>query len=144
MLRLMVFCLLIGHSGTAIAQEQTARMADCLVQSTTGADRVGLARWIGFAIAAHPSVASRVAIPQISIDETDNEIGTLMTDLLTVHCAAQTRAALEADGEIAFENAFAVLGDVAMQEAMMSDAVNARIMGFMRYVDENKLRSLFD
>ena len=67
-----------------------------------------------------------------------------MTDLLRVQCPAQARATLEADGEIAFENAFAVLGEVAMQEAMMSDAVNARIMGFMRYVDENKLRSLFD
>jgi hypothetical protein len=67
-----------------------------------------------------------------------------MTDLLRVHCPAQARAALEADGEIAFENAFAVLGEVAMQEAMMGDAVNARIMGFMRYADGNKLLGLFD
>lgn len=122
------------------AQTAATKLGDCLVASTTGADRVALARWIGFAIAAHPSIKDSIAVPATSLNESDRDIASLVTQLMTVNCVNEARDAMN-DGEngVAIEQAFEVLGQVAMSEIMMNEDVNFRIAGFVKYLDESAL-----
>lgn len=103
-----------------------------------------LVRWIGFSVAAHPSMAANIAIPQVSVDQTNEQVGALVTDLLAVRCREQTVAAYAEDGDVAIENAFKVLGEVAMAEAMMDASVAGRMNGFLNHLDADRLNPLFE
>jgi len=132
----VILLCLASIGGYAQGQTATARMAECLIASTTGADRVALARWVGFAVIAHPSIRESVAIPKQVVDSSDVETAELITQLMTVRCLKETRnAAKENDSSI--EDAFKVLGQVAMQEIMMDGSVDARIGAFIEYIDES-------
>lgn len=119
------------------AQGAGSSLAECLVSQTTGADRVGLARWIGFAIAAHPSISRSVAIPEEAVERTDMQIGHLLTVLLTDRCKDEALYAFRDGGNGAFESAFEALGRVAMSEVMMDNEVNSALTKFLDYVDSS-------
>ena len=142
MVRLTPFLLLFWSIGLgeANAQDATRKMGECLVSSTTGADRIALVRWIGFSIAAHPALAENLAITPSAINAADVEVAQLFTDLITVRCRQQTIEAYAADGDSAVEGAFRVLGEAAMMEATTAPDVGERMNGFLKHLDE----SLFD
>ncbi|OAN71763.1 hypothetical protein A8B83_11035 [Rhodobacteraceae bacterium EhC02] len=100
-----------------------------------------MARWIGFAIIAHPSVSENVAVPKVVIDQSDQEIAELLTQLMTDRCRAQSIASL-AESDASFENAFEVLGAVAMEELMRDKAVEARITAFAALIDESRFSGM--
>ena len=132
----LLLCANVAH-----AQNASDRLASCLVSSTTGADRVELARWVGIAIVAHPSIRDSIAVPKQVIDQSDIVIAELVTQLLTVRCRDESRDAVD-ESYSGIEAAFGALGQVAMAELMMDEAVEERIMGFIDYVDDSALSAL--
>ncbi|WP_339758819.1 hypothetical protein [uncultured Sulfitobacter sp.] len=136
-----LFAMFCSISTFAYSDTTTDKLGSCLVNSTTGSDRVALARWIGFAIISHPSIRDSVAIPRLAIDVSDREIAELMTDLITVRCLDEARPAF-ADGGSVFEDAFTALGQVAMQELLMNQDVDARISAFAEYLEDSTFEVL--
>ena len=59
--------------------------------------------------------------------------------LLAEDCPEKTKKALKEDGSIAIENAFRLVGEVAMQELMTNQNVSMSIANFEKYVDKKKL-----
>lgn len=135
--------LFLASFGTqANAQDIGQRLANCLISQTTGSDRVALARWIGFSIAAHSSIARSVAIPEETLEQSDKRIANLLTELLTQRCVDETRAVFLVGGDAAMESAFDALGRVAMSEVMLDQNVNSSLTRFLNHVDESEFKGL--
>lgn len=130
--------LVFGATQTG-AQTASNRLGDCLVQSSTGAQRLALVRWIAFAIVAHPSVRDSVAVPNQVIDDTDKEIARNFTELLTIACRSESRDAMREGGK-SIQLAFEVFGRIAMQELMNNPDVDTRIEGFLNHLNEEDFR----
>ncbi|MCK8514766.1 hypothetical protein M0534_00265 [Methylonatrum kenyense] len=135
----LIFGLLMSTS--ASAQTASERLGNCLVQSSTGAQRIILARWIGLALLAHPSVRDSVAVPNQVVNETNRDAARTFTHLISEACRTQSSDALR-EGVGAFEAAFEVLGEIAMQEITSDADVDARLMGFLDYMNEDDFRFL--
>ncbi|MBN8446793.1 MAG: hypothetical protein J0M22_15125 [Gammaproteobacteria bacterium] len=115
-----------------------------MVDAITGKERKQLATWIFFAMAAHPDIkefGNVTAEDQASIDRT---IGVLVTRLLTETCAAQLQAGYKEGGQLAIQNAFELLGKVAMQELMTNRNVMVSVEGYANFIDEKKLESVLN
>jgi hypothetical protein len=125
------------------AQHSAENLGNCLVGNTTGKERILLARWIGYGIAAHPAVSDSMAVPKSSVERTDQEMGKLVSALILERCIVETSAALATDGNAALEQAFATLGEVAMNELMGASEVNAQMMGFVDHLNKEGLEQLY-
>lgn len=117
-------------------------LANCLVMNTSGADRVLLIRWVVFAFAAHPEAGRAVAVDPAQVGPTNLAVADLFMALLTERCPAETRAAFQAEGQMAFESAFGVLGEVASQELTLAPEVTAAMTGFLGHIDEARLAAV--
>lgn len=143
-MRFILVVLFFAAFGGAQANSQDLgqRLANCLIAQTTGSDRVALARWIGFSIAAHASIARSVAIPEETLEQSDKRIANLLTELLTQRCVAETRAVFLVGGDAAMESAFDALGRVAMSEVMLDENVNSSLTRFLNHVDESAFKGI--
>lgn len=114
-------------------------MANCLVGNTSADDRVVLMRWMILSFAAHPVAGEGITMPEGAVDQVSQQVAAMFTTLLTQTCVAETKAAFAAEGAVAFEGAFGVLGQVAAQDLSMSPEVNGVMIDFMRYIDQSAL-----
>ena len=137
---LIIMSFLAMFSLPAIADTQT--LGTCLVDSLTGKERKQLAKWIYFAIAAHPEMVSFSNITNDDRIETDKHIGDLVTRLLVEDCASEVKVARKTD-PLALQKAFELVGKVAMQELMNNQSVKTAISNYVKYADQNKINALF-
>lgn len=121
----------------------TDDLARCLVRATTEGERVDLVRWIVAAITVHPGVKGMVGISDNRRTAETKQAADLFGELVAVRCKNETRDAINFEGESAFEAAFAVLGEVAMQTLMGDAAVNAEMTKLGEMLDQDMLESLF-
>jgi hypothetical protein len=144
-LRLILLSLLLATAAfSAHAQEPTESLSRCLADNTSGRDRKDLARWVFFAMAAHPEIkqyASSELGP--ASEEAHKTMAATVTRLLADSCPAQTRAAFKQGGSKAIEVAFQTLGQLAMQELMSNQEVNASMSKFEKLLDQTKLQRVF-
>ncbi len=139
LIAVMIACLL---SSSVQAGRAANILGVCLTDSMTGRERKNLAKWIFFAIAAHPEIKSYSRVTETDQDQTNQLVGKLITRLMTEDCPAQAKAALKKDGAAALEQAFGLVGQVAMQELMTDNAVSQSISGFENYLDQAKFIEL--
>ena len=116
-------------------------LGTCLADSLTGKERKNLAKWIYFAIAAHPEMSSYSIIKQEDRVKIDKYVGTLITRLLTEDCASEFKSVRKAD-PIALGKAFEFVGHVAMQELMNNQDVETSINSYYPYVDQKKIQAV--
>jgi hypothetical protein len=136
-----LFSLLL-LSQAALAGPYTDDLAKCLVASTTQADRVALARWIFISFSAHPSVAPISSVKAADIESANAEVGDMFMKLLTASCREKAKIALRYEGSAAIQLSFQVLGQVAGMELASSPDVQARMSGFAKHVDEQKIKDM--
>lgn len=115
----------------------------CLSDSLNGKERKKLARWIYFGMSAHSSIKQYASATPSDYDSMNKYLGKLITRLLTSDCPETASAAWDADGSNAFEYAFGVVGQVAMQELMAEPAVNQALGGFEKYLDKDMFNQIF-
>ncbi|EWH10397.1 hypothetical protein DS2_07988 [Catenovulum agarivorans DS-2] len=120
----------------------TQQLGTCLVDSLNGKERKDLAKWIFFAMSAHPEIQPFAKVTNKDLDGTNRFVGGLITRLLTSDCPSQAKAALQESGSLAIQNAFRLVGEVAMQELMTNQQVTATIGAFEKYVDQAKMAEL--
>jgi len=117
-------------------------MAKCLVSSTTDADRTLLVRWIFATTALHPDLATIASVTPAQRDAMNQDAAKLLERLLTVTCRQQTREALKNEGNIALQQSFQVLGQVAMRSMMTNPAVARGFESLGKHLDEKKMQDL--
>lgn len=118
-------------------------MSKCVVRSTSPADQKDLVLWIFGAISAHPDAAVYVSMTQPQRDALTLKAAGMMQRLLTIDCRKEAVAALKYEGMPAIQQAFGVLGQVAMQGLMSHPAVGKNMEVLGAAVDEQKMGDLF-
>ncbi|AKH68294.1 hypothetical protein IMCC21906_00601 [Spongiibacter sp. IMCC21906] len=69
-------------------------------------------------MSAHSMIKPCSNVSESEIDNSNQYAGRLITRLITEDCPEQVRTASEVMGSAAFEQAFKVVGELAMQELM--------------------------
>ena len=112
----------------------TDDLSNCLADNLTGKERKSLAKWIFFAMAAHPEISSYSSATQEDVLSSDKYVGKLITRLLTVDCQDKVRLAHSSD-PLALQRAFEFVGQVAMQELMTNENVTKAITNYGQFAD---------
>jgi hypothetical protein len=131
--------MLIGTP--AFSQAPADALSSCMVDNLNGKERKSLAKWIFFAIGAHPDIKSYMQATPADMRASDEYVGSLITRLLTVDCPAPLKAAYAAN-PASLENAFGVVGEVAMQELMTNEDVNKTLTNYVHFTDTDKIDKL--
>ena len=136
-MKLRVLCLLVllGLSSTAAAGPFNDKLAICLVESTSPAEKTTLMRWIFGAMSRHPQVKDLSQVTQAQADQMNKAVAELFVALLGDRCATETAQAVKYEGPAVISSSFEVLGKVAMQGLMTEPAVNEYISGLNDNVD---------
>jgi hypothetical protein len=117
-------------------------LGKCMVESTSQADRNAMVRWMFASVAKHPAMKDVVAVSPEQIDAANKVMAELMMRLLTKDCREQAKAALRADGPVAMQGSFQLLGQVAGREMFTDPEVGKSIAGLSRHLDEAQLKAL--
>ena len=139
--KFLTFLVALFISGPALSQTSTDALSTCLGDSLTGKERKSLAKWIFFAIAAHPEIKSYSNVGPNDIKISDEYMGKLITRLLTVDCPSKLKMAYSSD-PASVQRAFEVVGRVAMQELMTSQEVQKAITNYAQFADTAKINKL--
>ena len=129
-------------SQPVLAGPYSDELADCLVRSTSDADKSYLVTWLFAAAALHPAVSSIASVSDAKRDELNRNAAKIVERLLTESCRSETRNALKHEGSGAFEQSFRVLGQVAGRQLFSDPAVAKSITDFANYLDQQKLKAL--
>lgn len=142
MLRMFIVAFILTVPTVAQAQEPADALKRCLADNTSGKDRKDLAKWVFFAMAAHPEMKQYLdANLAAAADESSKTMAALTTRLLTDSCANEVKAAMKTgQGAQAVSLAFEALGKLAMNELMTDKAVQDAMGSFARYVDQTRLK----
>lgn len=145
---MMIAALLAGTvPALALAQAQTADTAArtlgaCLVEKSTGGDRIAMMRWMATAILAAPQLTDLASVTAAAREKADRGAAEVWTRLLTVDCFSQAQAVTKDNPAIGFRVAGESLGRVAMQELMTSPQTQQSMNGFAQYVDKEAMKKL--
>jgi hypothetical protein len=142
MLRWFIVAVMLSIATLAQAQEPVNALKACVTDNTSGRDRKDLAKWVFFAMAAHPEMKQYAdAKAAAAVDESSQKLAALVTRLLTESCVNEVRAVMKTgQGSQALRVAFESLGQLAMQELMADKTVQETMGLFQRYVDQTRLK----
>jgi hypothetical protein len=118
----------------------TEALSQCLVRSTTSADKTLMVQWIFVTMALQPDVKSLAAISDAQRTELNKKTAALFEQLLTSSCVSEARQALKEEGQNALGVSFNVLGQAAAVELFANPAVAAGIRDFGRYIDAERVQ----
>lgn len=81
-------------------------------------------------------------LPASAADDSSRVAGQLFTRLVADSCPKQVQAAVRAVGPTAFQSAFTILGQLAMQELMTDKDVAAGMALLQKYVDAQRVQAV--
>lgn len=125
LIKLSVLFLALCTSTPSLAGPYADAIGQCFANSTTGKDRIELARWVFASMALHPDVVSSPAITPEKRESINKSTGALFNRLLSENCTKEVKEAVKFEGQAALKSAFESLGKLAMQELMSNPAVDA-------------------
>ena len=135
----LALCIMALPSQAGIYTDDMTR---CLVSNTTTSDKTTLVRWVFSIASLHPEVATTSTLSEEKREALDRGIAALFERLLTRDCRKQTQEAIRYEGTGSLRSSFEVLGQVAMQELTVHPAVAKGFSGFLKYIDEQKMKEL--
>lgn len=144
LIKVFVLGLAFGTSTPSLAGPYADAIGQCFANSTTGKDRIELARWVFASMALHPDVVSSSAITPEKRESINKSTGELFNRLLADNCSKEIKEAVKFEGQAALKSAFESLGKLAMQELISNPAVGAGFSGFEKYVDMKKLKKALE
>lgn len=129
------------------AQAQTEALKTCISRSVTPDDERLILRYVFFMMARHPDVSRYATISEPERNALDQQVGTMMTRLMVDQCGNEIRAVYKSGNQnviqAAFGQAFSGVGERGMKDLMGHPDVQAASMGFVKYMDMNRLIKLF-
>ncbi|WNZ56023.1 hypothetical protein QT397_24805 [Microbulbifer sp. MKSA007] len=130
-------------TGAAYANQEAQQLSICLTDSMNGKERKNLAKWIFFGMSSHSSIKPFSKVTESDIGDSSKYVGALITRLITEDCPSQAKAASKVLGSAAFDQAFKVVGEVAMQELMAEPSVGHSLGAFEKHLDKEKFNAVF-
>ena len=118
-------------------------LSNCLVQSSTEADKLKLVKWMFTAMALHPAVAELAQVDAAVRATANQEMADLLVDLLELRCLEPAKAALASEGPLALQASFAMLGQVAANELFSNPDVAAGLGSLTSFLDSAELERTF-
>jgi hypothetical protein len=141
---LVALGLALAVGGQAAASAESDAFGKCLVESSTGKDRVIVMQWFFAALSVNPNVESfSSATPDLRASVT-KQAAMVLERLVLVDCRAEAVAAIKHDGPQALETSFEVFGRSAAAELMADPAVTKQMNSISLYTDNNKWAALVD
>ena len=142
----IVLTLFVSFLSSSVvhASQEAQQLGVCLTDSMNGKERKNLAKWIFLGMSSHSEIKPYAKVSKQDLDESDRYVGKLITRLITEDCPEQAKVASKVRGTGAFEQAFKVVGEVAMQELMAEPSVGQSLGGFEKYLDQEKITTLFE
>ena len=139
----MLAVALCGAAPLATAGPAVDQLSDCLVKSTTAADRTAVLQWTFTALAQHPELKQFSNISAEQKMTLDKKLAQTLQRILTEQCSAQTKAVIQAEGMQAVGESFQELGSITGDEILKKPEIKQQLQGVLRYVDLNKLVTTF-
>lgn len=116
--------------------------SSCLVEKTSGEDRLDLIKWMYVGMSGHPTLNSMNSVSNSEKETTNQKMGALFDRLLAKDCATEFKGVYQEHGQAGMQGAFSVLGEVAMAELMQSPEVSNDLMLFTNYIDVNAFEKM--
>lgn len=142
MIRCLLVILFLQIPGLAFA-DTAAALSSCVADNTSGKQRKDLARWIFFAMAAHPDLVPYTTSEVSAAREpTDKTVADLFVHLITRQCPTEANAAFGERGTAGLQVAFEALGRLAMLELMSHADTNTAMSSFEKYLDNDRINDV--
>ena len=138
-INVLILALLWSLAPAAQAGPAGDELSRCLVQLSTEDDKLKLVKWMFTAMSLHPAVADLAPMSTATRDAANQEMAELLVNLLEERCFDQARAAIAAEGSIALQSSFAILGQVAANELFSDPAVAAGLGSLTEFLDSAEL-----
>jgi len=139
MIKVVSLLLLCTFSTLTQAGPFTDELSQCLVQSSTDEDKLKLVRWMFSAMALHPAVADLAQISSATRDTANQEMATLLSNLLEERCLNQARSAIDNEGPLALQSSFSILSQVAANNLFSDASVAAGLANLSEYLDSTSM-----
>ena len=129
----------MGTTQVAMAGPTVDQLSNCLVKSTTAADKTTVLQWTFVALSAHPELKKFSNVNEAQRTQLDKNLAQVLQRILVEQCASQTKAVIAAEGVQAVGDSFQELGQITGEEILENPEVKSQLKGVLRYVDLNKL-----
>ncbi|MBK0064347.1 MULTISPECIES: hypothetical protein [unclassified Acinetobacter] len=140
---LLMVSALGGTAQMANAGPTVDQLSDCLVKSTTVADKTTVLQWTYAALSVHPDLKAFSNITPAQKDQLDQKLAQVLQRIIVEQCSAQTKAVIQTEGLQAVGQSFQQLGRDAGESIIKDPAVSQQLQGTLRYIDLNKIAMTF-
>jgi hypothetical protein len=140
-IKLVALTVALTSGIPAMAQNPTQIFSGCLVDALNGKERKNLAKWIFLAMSSHPEMKIYSSASAKDLKENDEYVGKLITRLLVEDCPDEFKKAYAADVG-AIEQAFRLVGEVAMQELMTNQETSQALINYTKYADLERINAI--
>ena len=140
---LLVVSALMGATQMASARATVDNLSNCLVKSTTDADKKVLLQWTFVALSAHPDLQSFSQVTTEQRDGLDKNLAQVLQRILVDQCSAETKAVIQTDGLQAVGDSFQELGQETGEQILKTPEIKDQYKGLVRYLDLSKLVATF-
>ncbi len=132
----------LAMSGAAQAGPASDAFGKCLVESSTGRDRIVFVQWFFTALSVNPNVQAYVTATKEQRADVSRKAVGVLERLVLNECHAEAVAAIRADGAAAIQTSFGVFGQSAAGELMSDPAVTGELNAMSSFMDEAKWEAL--
>ena len=135
----LVCAALLIVAQPALASPQGDALAQCLIRTTTPADKVGLIQWIFSTMSLNPQVKPLASISADNRTRINRDTAALFQQLLTKRCVKEAREAIQRDGKSAVSQAFNQLGQMAARDIFSDPEVMRGMSEFTGFIDNRAM-----
>lgn len=139
----MLLLALCGVAPLASAGPTVDQLSQCLVKSTTAADKTAVLQWTFVALSSHPELKAYSNVSTEQRTALDQKLAQTLQRILVEQCSTQTKAVIQAEGLQAVGDSFQELGSITGEEILKTPEVKDQLKGVVRYIDLNKLVTTF-
>lgn len=146
--RSVVMASAVLGSTMAVTQMTSAsttgdQLSECLMKSTTAADKTAVMQWTFTALAAHPDLKAYSNVTDAQRDALDQKLATVLQRIIVEQCSTQAKAVIQTEGLQAVGDSFQELGRSTGEQILKNSEVKDQLKGVVRYLDLNKLVMTF-
>ena len=136
-------CTCMAVAPFASAGETVDQLSNCLVKSTTAADKTTVLQWTFAALSAHPDLKGFSQVSAAQRTQLDQQLAQTLQRILVEQCSAQAKAVVQAEGIQAVGESFQELGSITGEEILKTPEIKQQLNGVLKYIDLNKLVMTF-
>lgn len=139
----MVISLLLLTSQLTRASDSVDQLSQCLLTSTTAADKSIVLQWTFVALSAHPDLQAYSQVTTEQRDRLDQNLAQVLQRILLEQCANETKTVIQNDGIQAVGSSFQALGQETGAQILKTPEIKEQYKGVLRYLDWGKLTTTF-